>query len=70
MPATSFFVRMPLMIGIAFSAMVVACGAVAGPHRQGRPPSEFARMWAGWNRRSDADSRPALACYIACSKRR
>src|ERR1017187_1656821 len=41
MPATSFFVRMPLMIGIAFSAMVVACGAVAGPHRQGRPPKRI-----------------------------
>jgi hypothetical protein len=54
------------MIGIALSAMGVACGAVAGARRQARPPSEFAMMWAGWSRRSDANSSPALACYSAC----
>ena len=52
-------------IGIAFSTAGVARRAVAGAHPQGRARRRVrARLLAEWNRRSDADSRAALAYYF------
>ncbi len=39
--------------------VVAGCGI-----RKAAPESELGKMLAGWNRRSDADSRPALAFYL------
>jgi acyl-homoserine lactone acylase PvdQ len=52
------------MMGIAFSPQVWRAELWQERIRKAAPQSEFARMLAGWNRRSDADSRPALAYYL------
>ncbi|MGA2268490.1 MAG: penicillin acylase family protein [Bryobacteraceae bacterium] len=49
---------------IAFSPQVWHAELWQERIRKAAPESEFARMLAGWNRRSDADSRPALAYYL------
>jgi acyl-homoserine lactone acylase PvdQ len=52
------------MIGIAFSPQVWRAELWQDRIVKAAPESEFARMLAGWNRRSDPDSRPALAYYL------
>ena len=51
-------------IGIAFSTEVCHAGLWQERIRKAAPRSEFARMLAAWNRRSDADSRAALGYYL------
>jgi acyl-homoserine lactone acylase PvdQ len=51
-------------IGIAFSPQVWHAELWQERIRKAAPESGFANMLAGWNRRSDADSRPALAFYL------
>jgi acyl-homoserine lactone acylase PvdQ len=51
-------------IGIAFSTEVWHAGLWQERIRKAAPQSEFARMLAAWNRRSDADSRAALGYYL------
>jgi acyl-homoserine lactone acylase PvdQ len=51
-------------IGIAFSPQVWHAELWQERIRKAAPESEFAMMLAGWNRRSEADSRPALAFYL------
>jgi len=50
-------------IGIAFSPQVWHAELWQERIRQAAPDHEVAKLIAGWNRRSDADSRPALAYY-------
>jgi acyl-homoserine lactone acylase PvdQ len=51
-------------IGIAFSPQVWHAELWQERIRTAAPESAFAKMLAGWNRRSDADSRAALAFYL------
>jgi acyl-homoserine-lactone acylase len=51
-------------IRIAFSPQVWHAELWQERIRKAAPDSGFANMLAGWNRRSDADSRPALAFYL------
>jgi acyl-homoserine lactone acylase PvdQ len=51
-------------IGIAFSAQIWHAELWQERIRKAAPESEFANMLTAWNRRSDADSRPALAFYL------
>ena len=51
-------------IGFAFSTQVYKAETWQGRIRAADPDGAFAKMLAGWNRRSDADSRPALAFYL------
>jgi len=51
-------------IGIAFSPQVWHAELWQDRIRKAAPAGEFAKMLAGWNRRNDADSRPALAFYL------
>jgi acyl-homoserine lactone acylase PvdQ len=50
-------------IGIAFSPQVWHAELWQERIRRAAPDHEVAKLIAGWNRRSDADSRPALAYY-------
>lgn len=52
------------MIAIAFNPQVWHAELWQDRIRQAAPDSAFARMLCEWNRRSDADSRPALAFYL------
>lgn len=52
------------MIGIAFSPQVWHADLWQDRIRKAAPQSSFAKMLADWNRRSDADSRAALAFYL------
>jgi acyl-homoserine-lactone acylase len=52
------------MIGIAFSPQVWHAELWQERIRKAAPESAFAKMLAGWNRRSDADSRAALGYYL------
>jgi acyl-homoserine lactone acylase PvdQ len=52
------------MIGIAFNPQVWHAELWQDRIRKGAPESAFAEMLAGWNRRSDAGSRAALAFYL------
>ena len=49
---------------IAFSPQVWHAELWQERIRKAAPESEFAKMLAGWNRRSEADSRPALGFYL------
>jgi acyl-homoserine lactone acylase PvdQ len=49
---------------LAFSTEVYRAQAWQARIAKAAPGSEFARMLTGWSRRSDADSRPALAFYL------
>jgi acyl-homoserine lactone acylase PvdQ len=49
---------------LAFSAEVYKAQAWQALIAKAAPGSAFARMLTGWSRRSDADSRPALAFYL------
>jgi acyl-homoserine-lactone acylase len=51
-------------IDIAFSPQVWHAELWQERVSKAAPDSEFAKMLAAWNRRSDADSRPALAFYL------
>ncbi len=51
-------------IGIAFSPQVWHAELWQERIRKAAPESEFAKMLAQWNHRSDADSRPALGYYL------
>ena len=51
-------------IDLAFSPQVWHAELWQERIRKAAPESEFAKMLAAWNRRSDADSRPALAFYL------
>ncbi|HTT65218.1 MAG TPA: penicillin acylase family protein [Bryobacteraceae bacterium] len=51
-------------IGIAFSPQVWHVELWQARIRKAAPDSEFVKMLAGWDRRNDADSRPALAFYL------
>jgi acyl-homoserine lactone acylase PvdQ len=51
-------------IDLAFSPQVWHAELWQERIRKVAPESEFSKMLAGWNRRSDADSRPALAFYL------
>jgi acyl-homoserine lactone acylase PvdQ len=51
-------------IEMAFSTQVWHAELWLARIRQVEPDSEFAKMLVGWNRRSDADSRQALAFYL------
>jgi acyl-homoserine-lactone acylase len=51
-------------IGIAFSPQVWHAELWQEHIGKAAPQSEFGKMLANWNRRSDADSRPALAYYL------
>src|ERR1017187_4788781 len=51
-------------IGIAFSPQVWHAELWQERIRKAAPESGFAKMLAAWNRRSDADSRPALEFYL------
>jgi acyl-homoserine-lactone acylase len=51
-------------IDLAFSPQVWHAELWQERIRKAAPESEFGKMLAGWNRRSDADSRPALAFYM------
>jgi acyl-homoserine-lactone acylase len=51
-------------IGIAFSPQVWHAELWQEHIRKAAPDSEFAQDLASWNRRSDADSRPALGFYL------
>jgi acyl-homoserine lactone acylase PvdQ len=51
-------------IGIAFSPQVWHAELWQERIRQAAPEHEMAKLIAGWNRRSDADSRAALAYYL------
>ncbi|HUI53553.1 MAG TPA: penicillin acylase family protein [Bryobacteraceae bacterium] len=52
------------MIGIAFSPQVWHAELWQERIRKAAPQSEFGKLLAGWNRRSDADSRAALGFYF------
>jgi acyl-homoserine lactone acylase PvdQ len=52
------------MVGIAFSTQVYKAEAWQERIRKADPGGAFAQLIAGWNRRSDADSRGALAFYL------
>ncbi len=52
------------MMGIAFSPQVWHAELWQERIRKAAPEDELARLLAGWNRRSDADSRAALAYYL------
>jgi acyl-homoserine-lactone acylase len=52
------------VIGLAFSTQVYKAETWQERIRTADPDSAFAKMLAGWNRRSDAGSRPALAFYV------
>jgi acyl-homoserine-lactone acylase len=51
-------------IGIAFSSQVWHAERWQERIRKAAPQSEFGKMLASWDRRSDAGSRPALAYYL------
>ena len=51
-------------IGIAFSPQVWHAELWQDRIRKAAPESALAKMLAAWNRRADADSRPALAYYL------
>jgi acyl-homoserine-lactone acylase len=51
-------------VDLAFSTEVWHANLWQERIRQAAPDSPFARMLVSWNRRSDADSRPALAYYL------
>jgi len=51
-------------IELAFSPQVWHTELWQARIRRAAPQNEFGKMLAGWNRRSDADSRPALAFYL------
>src|SRR5574340_792293 len=51
-------------IDIAFSPQVYKAETWQEAIRKAAPGDAFARMLAGWNRRSDADSRAALGFYL------
>jgi hypothetical protein len=51
-------------IGIAFSPQVWHAELWQERIRKAAPDSDFAKTLAAWDRRSDADSRPALAFYL------
>ncbi len=51
-------------IDLAFSPQVWHAELWQERIRKAAPESEFGKMLAAWNRRSDADSRPALAFYL------
>ncbi len=51
-------------VGLAFSTQVYKAELWQERIRKADPNGSFARMLADWNRRSDADSRPALAFYL------
>jgi acyl-homoserine-lactone acylase len=51
-------------IDIAFSPQVWHAELWQERVSKAAPDSEFAKMLAAWNRRNDADSRPALAFYL------
>jgi penicillin amidase len=51
-------------VGLAFSTEVYKAGTWQARLSKVAPGSEFARMLIEWNRRSDADSRPALGFYL------
>jgi acyl-homoserine-lactone acylase len=51
-------------VKIAFSTEVYKAATWQARIAKAMPQSEFARMLTGWNRRTDADSRPALAFYL------
>jgi len=50
--------------GLAFSPQVWHAELWQARIREAAPESEFAKMLISWNRRSDADSRAALAFYL------
>ena len=52
-------------IGIAFSPQVWHAELWQERIRKAAPDHEIAKLIAGWNRRSDADSRAALAYYLS-----
>ena len=52
------------MIGIAFNPQVWHADLWQERIRKAAPQSEFAKLLTGWNRRSDSDSRAALAFYF------
>lgn len=52
------------MIDIAFNPQVWRAELWQDRIRKAAPQSEFAKLLAGWNRRSDAGSRAALAFYL------
>jgi acyl-homoserine lactone acylase PvdQ len=52
------------MIGIAFSPQVWHAELWQARIQKAAPESAFAKMLIGWNRRSEAESRPALAFYL------
>jgi acyl-homoserine-lactone acylase len=52
------------MMGIAFSPQVWHAELWQERIRKAAPENPLARLLAGWNRRSDADSRAALAFYL------
>ncbi len=51
-------------MGLAFSPQVWHAELWQERIRKAAPDSELGKMLAGWNRRSDADSRPALGYYL------
>ena len=51
-------------IGIAFSPQVWHAELWQQRISKAAPDADFAKLLIGWNRRSDADSRPALAFYL------
>jgi acyl-homoserine lactone acylase PvdQ len=51
-------------VAIAFSTEVYKASTWQARISKAAPEMEFARMLTGWNRRSDADSRPALGFYL------
>jgi acyl-homoserine-lactone acylase len=51
-------------IGFAFSTQVYKAETWQERVRKADPDGAFAKMLTGWNRRTDADSRPALAFYL------
>ncbi len=52
------------MVHIAFSTQVYKAEAWQERVRKANPSGAFAKLITGWNRRSDADSRGALAFYL------
>ncbi len=51
-------------VGLAFSTEVYKAETWQNRIRKADPDGAFAKMLVGWNRRSDADSRAALAFYL------
>src|SRR5579872_776002 len=55
---------LPDAVGLAFSTQVYKAETWQDRIRKADPDGAFAKLLVGWNRRSDADSRPALAFYL------